>query len=208
MTGLELRWFFTGPLPGEVIAWFEERTGFSGPPHVRTDVYFPVFGAPHLGLKLRGGKLELKWRGETKPFALSGVAEGTAEWWSKAVWPYTDGERVEAGFARLPGEMRLAVDKERRQQAVSLRDNGEVTCDEAGERGALVELTAVEAGEPGWTLGVDVLSPPDEAETVLQSIMAWWLQDYPGPAPAEAVSRGYPAWVLERSGAGERTDGA
>ncbi|HEV7862505.1 MAG TPA: hypothetical protein VGR20_07380, partial [Acidimicrobiia bacterium] len=57
----ELRWFFRGPPPGPVVAWFERA---ADPPQTRSDSYLVLPGTDALGLKVRGGttRFELKVR--------------------------------------------------------------------------------------------------------------------------------------------------
>jgi len=61
--GLEIRWFFEGPLPSTVESWFHSQAleQFLIPAQKLTDVYLRSRDY-NLGLKLREGRFEIKWR--------------------------------------------------------------------------------------------------------------------------------------------------
>ncbi|MGL4619835.1 MAG: hypothetical protein ACRCZS_12370, partial [Chroococcidiopsis sp.] len=64
LNSLELRWFISGELPLEVSSWFEQDKlgGQLQAPETREDVYLYVPECEYMGLKLRQGRLEIKWR--------------------------------------------------------------------------------------------------------------------------------------------------
>lgn len=85
LTSLELRWFISGELPSDVSTWFERDKlgGCLQAPEAREDVYLYVPKCEYMGIKLRQGRLEVKWRqAELEILRLERV-EGRLEKWSK-----------------------------------------------------------------------------------------------------------------------------
>ena len=85
--GVEVRWFFEGRLPAQVSARFgSEALGeFLPATEQRTDLYLAT--REELGVKLRDGKLEIKWRPDpNQPLTVSSLLQGQAEYWDKRSW--------------------------------------------------------------------------------------------------------------------------
>jgi hypothetical protein len=86
----EARWFSPGPLPPDVLAWFERVAGEPGW-ESRTDCYARPTAPEGLNVKWREGKLEVKRLVET--LGREAYAEGVAaplERWRKWSFPLTD----------------------------------------------------------------------------------------------------------------------
>lgn len=86
LTSLEIRWFYAGKLPAAISAWFEqdELGGQFQPPEEREDVYLYTPKCKYLGIKLRQGRLEVKWRqAELGTVCLGQQVEGKLEKWGK-----------------------------------------------------------------------------------------------------------------------------
>ncbi len=60
----ELRWFYPGKLPENIQLWFQQNCLIDPlkSPEEREDVYLYSPGCDYLGIKLRQGRLEVKWR--------------------------------------------------------------------------------------------------------------------------------------------------
>lgn len=86
LTSLEIRWFYAGKLPAAISDWFEqdELGGKLQLPEEREDVYLYSPGCEYLGIKLRQGRLEIKWRNaELDIVRLEERVEGKLEKWGK-----------------------------------------------------------------------------------------------------------------------------
>ncbi len=85
LTSLEIRWFYVGKLPTAISAWFkqDELGGQFQPPEEREDVYLYTPESEYLGIKLRQGRLEVKWRQAELGMACLGTVEGKLEKWGK-----------------------------------------------------------------------------------------------------------------------------
>src|SRR5258708_7313233 len=124
----ELRWFFRGPAPAAVVAWFEAATD---PPQGRSDAYLVLPGTDVLGVKIRGGtiRFEIKLRPRPpSPLALPGGVSGQLEEWQR--WSF-----ARPGISRF--FPRLGLPKERWLEGVKRRRLATVPY--LGEAGCRVE---------------------------------------------------------------------
>jgi hypothetical protein len=152
----ELRWFYSGALPNELLTAFGEgRAPKAEKP--RTDRYLTFPGCETVGVKVRS--YDEKWNFEVK--ALQGAAEtvslapdvsGRLECWVK--WSYGDQPVRPLVEALLNGKHdHRDVVKTRYLRKFSL-DNGqpvEVPADDRPKEGCTVELTDLEvAGSQKW----------------------------------------------------------
>lgn len=174
LPSVEVRWFFQGELPPALDRWIEERAdpAASGS---RTDRYIRIPGAPHTGIKLREGRIEVKARlGSTPP---SAAIPGSVERWVKWSQPIPgDPPRMEG-----PGVEIVEVAKTRRAWF---------------DDGLLREVTGVRCeGWGGWTVGLegpDPLPLPGTMEQVVTDILG-----LPGVASVLTPERSasYPEWI-------------
>jgi hypothetical protein len=85
LTSLEIRWFYPGELPSDVAAWFSsaELGGQLQAPEKREDIYLYAPECEYMGVKLRQGRLEIKWRQAELEVLGFGTVEGKLERWGK-----------------------------------------------------------------------------------------------------------------------------
>ena len=150
---VEVRWFYQGPIPPEVLAWFQR--GGQGPeePSCRVDYYLRLADRDSLGIKLREGRLEVKQR--CRQYGVVRFHErvvGRVEHWRK--WSFALA-RADGGLAGLavPAPAWVEVRKERRLRTYRLTGDGEVVAVRAEDcpvQGCDWELTAVRAGDEAW----------------------------------------------------------
>lgn len=201
--GLEIRWFFEGSTPSEVKSWFQDLTSpqFFAPAQNLHDFYLRNrdFG---LGLKLREGRLEVKWRRRFGEFVgAGGKVKGQAEDWIEWVWTNGGGRmagQVAESIRHDPRGPWIEVSKERLRLKHLSTENGlaPVRLDEQIERGCIVELTNVEVlDRRWWTLALDIFSQRGDTIMVLHQAAETLFTDYPGPQLGLAHSYGYPQWL-------------
>ncbi len=88
----EIRWFFKDPLPG-VEQWISLLDSHRLTREHRTDSYLYIPSRDDLGIKIREGRLEFKYREDTpRPKRLSSGCEGYLETW------------IKYGFELVPGK--------------------------------------------------------------------------------------------------------
>lgn len=205
----ELRWFFEGSAPTKVSAWFEQLSGGADLIKVkeRTDVYFLVEGHEEFGVKLREGKLELKWRTLLAPFmTIDEKHSGKQVEWRKQGWECADHSEIEKLFLSPQlGGPRYAVKKLRHQRkySVNYAENRGLTPVGFGkpypDKAVLIELTHLTSEDgTAWTLGFDGIAAPERVDKVLLLAADELLKDYPGPSLSVDAWAGYPRWLLSK----------
>lgn len=218
----EIRWFFPGRVPAEVQGWFSKQSRLGDPIkegenrkracEERPDLYLIASEAPHLGVKLREGKLEIKLLIESKPQkSSSNKPLGNAETWRKWGWKYAKDlrqdkaerefdDRVAAAFiSKTPEEQRLEVLKKRCQRKFEFSPSGPPKPVSPGAKvaaGIAAEVTELKvADKDWWTMAIEVVGEVREPFGALQDSVLWLLEDYPGPALDVTSSYSYPHWV-------------
>ncbi|MGF1479088.1 MAG: hypothetical protein ACFB4I_06320 [Cyanophyceae cyanobacterium] len=172
MTTLEVRWFCSGTVPQEVVAWFESSIGTPHPPEERTDLYFSL-GAERLNVKQRQNRLELKWRQEQLEWRFSDRLQGYLERWQK--WSLLPA----IPQILLPGWVEVEKRRSQRQH-----------------RGLSYELTHLTLkGGLWWSLAVE---SPDRDEIEFEQLVQQIFQHYPGPHLTSQESFAYPRWISRR----------
>ncbi|WP_437936215.1 hypothetical protein [Sorangium sp. So ce341] len=197
----EVRWF----LPVDdarvqrLTSWFSGASS-SEPP--RTDRYLRVQRAD-LGIKMRGGaaSLETKFRRcAFGPIHFSPTVLGELERWTKLSHRSTDADDGGRGWTTLRKERRVRV------LGLSSGRVAEATGGRIPGAGCAVELTRVDLvdgngnGAPAaWTLGLEAFGPEETLLEALYGVGRAVFAEQPDLTLEAADSKGYPAWLAERS---------
>ena len=203
----EIRWFFLGGLPVQVLDWFaRDMTGSEAPePVAREDLYLLLKGRNDIGLKYRRDKIQLKLLGASEDVAvLSGTVAGRLGHWERHSWTYI---KEEPG----PGE-RLFRSRVRRRPSgggekpagrspMPMDSAGSVDCATAGKAltaPLVMEVTEVSFSDfAGWTLGIDAVGEPQATDDQLRAALPKLLADFPLLPLPKDQSFSYPQF-LER----------
>lgn len=182
LNSLELRWFISGELPSEISAWFvqDKLGGQLQPSETREDVYLYTPECEYMGIKLRQGRLEVKWRQaelEILPFAR---IEGKLEKWSK--WLCEDPKEESFKPERvLKQKSWLKIGKVRSQR---LYDS------------CALELTQLNIRDcKWWSLALETLGTEPQQMNKLQSIFESVGKTYSGSHLQAQNSYAYPKWI-------------
>lgn len=181
LTSLEIRWFYRGKLPPVVLSWFEQDQlgGQLQPPEEREDVYLYSPGCEYLGIKLRQGRLEVKWRQAELGNVRWMRVEGKLEKWGKWLCVDPSGDFKPEVVA---GESWVSVKKVRSQR---LYDNYNM------------ELTQLYVkGNDWWSLGFETVgaeSSNDELQTIANSVF----ESYNHQRLTIDYSYAYPKWLSQ-----------
>ena len=203
----ELRWFYRGTLPSEVCQWFQQDQlgGHLAPPEEREDLYFYSPGSEYLGIKLRQGRLEIKWRkAELGVVHFGDRVEGKAEKWGK--WLCEDPTAESFQPADVVGKSWVSVKKVRFLRKASLTQRqyqvfpGEsitaVPVTESIDQGCNVELTQLSInGNAWWSLAFEAFGEDDCLMEHLQAVAAWVFKSYRGSNLQAEDSYAYPSWL-------------
>ncbi|MBV9386707.1 MAG: hypothetical protein JOZ78_09790 [Chroococcidiopsidaceae cyanobacterium CP_BM_ER_R8_30] len=200
LTSAELRWFSRGTLPVEVSHWFalEGLGDCLAPPEQREDVYLYTEGCEYLGIKLRQGRLEIKWRQAEFGNVRFGLLEGKAEKWGK--WLCEDPTEQSFQPASVSGQkVWVGVRKVRSQRQYQVLPDASpraVPIDELLDQGCSVEITQLQVGSNDWwSLAFEAIGKDDRLMANLQSVANWVFKSYRGPQLLLENSYAYPSWL-------------
>ncbi len=206
----EIRWFFPGPIPQAVLAWFRDGAPIA-PAAKRTDIYLPLPASLALSIKLRNGRLEIKTRsGVSQPVSYPNGASGETAIWKKEA---SRGELVSDIEQRLADPSALPVVKQRYIRKFILREGSpvEIAANEAPRQGCFFELTQLSLDDASsWTIALEAFGAPAPLPQNLSATAAHVFTPSPCPVPLTAkASASYPEWLpLQRQGGGVATAGS
>lgn len=201
LTTAELRWFDRGTLPEEISHWFEQDClgGQRSPAEEREDVYLYTPGCEYLGIKLRQGKLEIKWRkAELGVVRFGDRVEGKAEKWVK--WTCEDPQAEMFKPAGVVGKGSwVSVKKVRSQRQYQVLPGESITSvpvNESINQGCTVELTQLNInGNAWWSLAFEACGEDDCLMDHLQAVATCVFKTYREPKLQAEDSFAYPSWL-------------
>ncbi len=182
LISLEMRWFYPGKLPEAISEKFEQDAlgGKMQPPEERSDIYLYSPECEYLGIKLRQGRLEIKWRN-----AQLGIVrckervEGKLEKWGK--WECEDPTEESFRPEVVMGKSWVSVKKVRSQR---IYDD------------CTLELTQLNIkGNDWWTLGFETVGAEASKMNQLQNLATEVFQSYADLELTNSNSYAYPHWL-------------
>ena len=185
---LEVRWFEPGKIPDNVEQWFTTACPgeLSGAAEEREDQYFYTPGCEALNLKLRRGKLELKWRQTEMGIYSFDVKNwrGRVERWLK--WSYQESIPDRLIQALGTGDQPVVTIGKKRWQRHHL--------------GVECELTQLrfDRSKFWWSLGFEMEETQTRGKNHFQQVVSQVIKTYPETAFNTAHSHAYPSWLLEQ----------
>jgi hypothetical protein len=194
---VEIRWFFRGTLPLEILAWFDAGVDQPAQPAERVDHYLHLGQLDSLGIKLREGNVEIKLRQcKLGTVQFHQQVAGQVEHWRKwsfalAVAPLQD--------LLVPTSAWLPVHKSRRlrryqvaaDEALSL-----ISPDVYPDRGCDLEVTQVRVhSQAWWTVGFEAFGPEARLRKNLCRAVEQVLKNPPPLALTVDDSFAYPRWL-------------
>lgn len=201
LTTYELRWFSPGKVPDNIKLWFEQRCLInpSSPPEERSDVYLYSPENSYLGIKLRQGRLDVKWRkAEIGVVKFGEFAEGNVEKWGKWLC-YDPTEESFQPNQVLSNPTWVSVKKVRYSQLYQILPDFSpqpISADQSIENGCSVELTHIMIHEnPWWTLAFEASGEDNRLMDNLQATANLVFNSYNGTKLQVRNSYGYPSWL-------------
>jgi hypothetical protein len=196
----EVRWFFKGPVPRGVEAWFQRRMGSSEREPPRVDRYLRLPDSESLNVKLREGRIEIKQRvGQASVVRFHEHVTGRVEIWHKWSFELARSD-VHASHTVYPASSWIAVRKERwlrTYQVEGNKDYGGQSAAEPPAQGCELELTTVRvAGQTWWTLAFEAFGEESPLEEILLSVARHIFDIDEPPLLPVGQSRGYAAWLV------------
>jgi hypothetical protein len=193
---MEVRWFYRGRIPAEVVAWYsrigpspEEQPG-------RMDHYLRLADNDSLGIKLREGRLEIKQRtGRPEVVDFHPRVSGVVERWRKWSFPLAENETALTG----PESTWVAVEKRRRLRRYRVTGDKQVQAAPGEAKlvgGCELELTRLKAvDQQWWSLCFEAFGDEANLEAYLRLSVQHVVRKTEPPALDIKDSRSYPAWL-------------
>ena len=190
LTSFEIRWFYVGKLPVAISDWFEhdELGGKLQAPEEREDVYLYSPGCEYLGIKLRQGRLEIKWRNaELDIVRLGEGVKGKLEKWDK--WMCEDPSQESFKPEAVLGKSSwVSVKKVRILRKASLT--------QSLYEGCAMEITQLNVkGNDWWSLAFETLGAEASKLEQLKTIATQAFETYNGSQLQVQDSYAYPSWL-------------
>lgn len=182
LNSLELRWFISGELPLEVSSWFERDKlgGQLQAPETREDVYLYVPECEYMGIKLRQGRLEIKWRQAELEILRFERVEGKLEKWGKWLCEDPTTESFQPKHV-LSQKSWVRIGKVRSQRLYD---------------GCALELTQLTIqNNAWWSLALETFGTEPQKMDKLQSIFELIGTTYTGSQLKVQKSYAYPKWI-------------
>ena len=144
---MEVRWFYEGTVPPEVLEWFQQGTRKPEEQPRRVDYYLRLTDGDSLGIKLREGRIEIKQRHrQCGVVCLHKRATGVVEHWRK--WSFGLAEAYgEPASVAAAAPSWIGVGKRRRLRTYRLTRGKEavtVSALETIDQGCNLELANIE----------------------------------------------------------------
>ena len=200
LVSAELRWFERGRVPDAITQWFQqdELGDYLAPAEERVDVYLYLPGCEYMGIKLRQGRLEIKWRkAELGIVRFGDTLEGKAEKWGK--WLCEDPTQESFQPQDVGGKLWVSVKKgrsQRRYQILPDKSINAVPLTESIDQGCSVELTQLSInGNDWWSLGFEAFGEDDCLMDNLQAVASEVFKTCGSLKLQSQDSYAYPRWL-------------
>ncbi|HOU12889.1 MAG TPA: hypothetical protein PKZ84_07205 [Anaerolineae bacterium] len=197
---LETRWFYPGPIPQDVLAWYHygERAPEAQP--TRIDYYLRLTDHDDLGIKLREGRIEIKQRAQQYGVEdLHARVHGLVEGWRKWSFGISD---IGNGLGDAAW---IAVRKARRLRRYLVTDTREISAIAGAAiapQGCNIELAEIIFhSEPWWSLAFETFGPEVTLHATFTRVVRHALRGDAVPPLDAEHSYGYAHWMkttLER----------
>ncbi|MBW4559898.1 MAG: hypothetical protein KME32_01875 [Mojavia pulchra JT2-VF2] len=197
----ELRWFYPGKLPEDIKLWFQQNCLIDPlqSPEAREDIYLYSPGCDYLGIKLRQGRLEVKWRqAEFSVVRFGESVAGQPEKWGK--WLCEDSTQESFQPAMVLGNpLWVSVQKVRYSQLFQVLADltaQPVSDQERIANGCRVEITNLVIQENAWwSLAFEAFGENNYLMENLQATASWVFNTYQGTRLLIIDSYAYPHWL-------------
>jgi hypothetical protein len=193
---IEVRWFYSGSLPDEVINWFDALGENRAKPDARSDFYLQS-NAPDLGVKLRQGNLEVKYRQQQLGnIEIEQFPESQVEQWSKWIC-----QEVPSSGAEKQGWIQVDKIRYQRFYQVEFLDRIQlISIDTPRQNTAAIEITDLQLpGQFWWTIACEYLGNNISIDRQLLPLVRSLLLKYPLSMSTPSISCSYPQWLSENN---------
>jgi hypothetical protein len=194
---IEVRWFYRGEVPAQIGKWFETVGRRLEQIDSRSDIYLRS-SAPDVGVKLRQGNLEVKYRqAEIGRLEIDGL-DSRIELWSKWICADDNGQLTPTQLADKPGWLKVDKIRDRRLFRVEFGDRVELIQVAAPTADiASIELTQLQVfGQNWWTLACEYFGNELEIDRQFLPLISKLLAGSNLAELTPEMSGGYPQWSI------------
>jgi hypothetical protein len=197
----ELRWFYPGTIPEEIEVWFGQNCLIDQMqlPEEREDWYLYTPKCDFLGIKLRQGRLEVKWRqAEIGVVGFGELVEGKAEKWGKWLCDDPTGESFQrATFLQTSSWINVQkVRYAKLYQVLPDYSTQSVATKEHIDNGCSLEVTyLIIQDHAWWSLAFEAFGEDARLMENLQAVASLVLNTYRGTKLQAEDSYAYPHWL-------------
>lgn len=198
LTTYEVRWFNSGNIPENIESWFKHSCLLSPTkvPEKREDVYLYTPRCDYLGIKLRQGGLEIKWRDRNiNRMEFNSLVKGNVEKWKK--WRCSDSSEESFSLQQIgDNPVWVKVGKVRYSQLYQVVEKKpQAVCDDAGvDNGCSLELTNVEInGNKWWSIALEAFGEDGNLKNNLHVTAELVFSHYDSFSLQAENSYGYPS---------------
>ncbi|MCX7594581.1 MAG: hypothetical protein N2235_12615 [Fischerella sp.] len=201
LTTYELRWFYPGKVPEDMQHWFEQNCLVQPiqPPEAREDLYLYSPECEFLGIKLRQGQLEIKWRkAELGLVRFGEFIEGKVEKWTKWLCqdPMEESSQLQQILSHPAWVSIKKVRYSQHYQVSSQFSLQPVSSKENIDNGCSVELThLVISDRHWWSLAFEAFGDDARLLDNLQFTANSIFNTYEGSKLLAVDSYAYPIWL-------------
>jgi hypothetical protein len=196
---IEVRWFYRGEIPVQIGNWFETLGERLERIDRRSDVYLQS-SSPDVGMKLRQGNLEVKYRqAQIGRFEIGGLVDSHVELWSKWICVDDRGLLTPTQLADKPGWLKVDKIRDRRlfrvefDEGIKLVQVATPTADLAA-----IELTQLQVlGQTWWTVACEYFGNDLEIDRQFLPLVGKLLAGSGIANITPQISCGYPQWSIE-----------
>jgi hypothetical protein len=202
---VELRWFFRGTVPPNILGWFYQQDCEPEDQLPRVDYYLRIMDGESLGIKLREGRIEVKQRyGQQEVTHFGNRAVGSVERWCKWSFELAETNGVVAEMSRYPSNW-IGVKKERMLRTYRVEDDETVTqvliseCFDQECGWEVANICAQESEDEWWSLGFEAFGKETELWDNLLLVAENILTMDGAPVLGVDDSYSYPRWLQKFS---------
>jgi hypothetical protein len=193
---IEVRWFYPGVIPVDLLTWFTAL----GEPVVadnRTDVYLRS-SAPDLGVKLRQGNLEVKYRPAILgTIEINGFGSSHVEEWLKWICIDDSSGVNPAQSADRSGWIQVSKSRSQRLYQIEFAARIQLSSIAKPQAGAAaIEITQLQVEQQiWWTIACEYLGNKLDLDRQFLPLVNALLSACPVPPSNRSISGGYPQWL-------------
>jgi hypothetical protein len=195
---IEVRWFYRGNVPEQVVTWFNAIGTPLPQPDSRSDCYLQS-RATDLGIKVRQGNLEVKYcQQQLGAIEIAGIGDSRVQQWTKWI---CHNRSLELVGGEQQAWIEVAKIRSQRFYSVEFVDPiRSIPISAPRENAAAIEVTQLQLhGQPWWTIACEYLGDNISIQGQFLPLVRSLLLGYPVLASAPVLSDGYPQWLQTTS---------